>query len=172
MNVLQRGYSASHIVICLLVVVAGAWAQSGGTYHVTQSVIAGGGSTSTGGQFSVTATTGQSVAAQKGPGGTAANLGFWTPPDLSPTAATVGIAGRVLTADGTGLRNVVITVTDADGHSRTTRSASFGYYAFDGLPSGATYVVALTAKHFQFAEPTRVINLVDELTNLDFTALP
>lgn len=46
-------------------------AQSGGTYTITQSVVASGGSTaSSGGQFTIAGTMGQSVAGQPSTGGT------------------------------------------------------------------------------------------------------
>jgi len=90
---------------------------------------------------------------------------------LAPTAAGATVAGRVLTASGSGIRNVVIRLTDSTGQSRTTRTGSFGYYSFEDVTVGQTYVVSLAAKRFTFANPTQVITVNDNIGDLDFTAL-
>ena len=53
-------------------------AQSGGTFTITKSVIAGGGGNATGGTFSMDGTTGQSLAGTTSTGGTfSLQSGFW-----------------------------------------------------------------------------------------------
>ncbi len=49
---------------------------------------------------------------------------------LAPTAANVQIGGRVMTANGRGIRNVLVTLTNANGTSRTVITGNFGYYRF------------------------------------------
>jgi hypothetical protein len=44
----------------------------------------------------------------------------------TPTAAEVSIAGRVTTRDGRGIYRAMITVVDAQGHSRIALSNAFG----------------------------------------------
>ena len=88
--------------------------------------------------------------------------------DLSPTAASVSVAGRVTTDDGQGLRNAAITATDQSGVSITTRTSTFGYFRFDSLMAGQTYVVTVGSKRYQFVP--RVISPTEDLTDLDFTA--
>lgn len=89
-----------------------------------------------------------------------------------PTAAEVSITGRVLTADGQGIRNVRLTLTALDGTRRTVTTGSFGYYAFDGVEVGQTYVLEVASKRYTFANTTRVLNLQDHVSGLDFTAEP
>jgi hypothetical protein len=87
---------------------------------------------------------------------------------LSPTAATVSVSGRVFTPSGAGLRNAVVTLTDSNGVAVSARTASFGYYRFDNVEVGQTYVVSVASKRFTFTP--RVISVTDELTDLDFVA--
>ena len=46
----------------------------------------------------------------------------------------------------------------------------FGYYNSSGQ-AGASYIVSVQAKQYQFENPIRLINVVDELADVDFTAL-
>src|SRR5689334_18260756 len=89
----------------VLMFAAVAAAQSGGSFAITQSVIAGGGDTSAQANFSITGTIGQAVAGGNASApGFSISSGFWTG-TLAPTAATVGVSGRVLDAGGNPLRN-------------------------------------------------------------------
>lgn len=94
------------------------------------------------------------------------DFGFY----LAPTAASVSVGGRIQSADGRGIRNVVVTLTDADGQSVSTRTGAFGYYRFEGVEVGQTITVGVQAKQFNFNQPTRVISLEDAIEDLDFTA--
>jgi hypothetical protein len=92
---------------------------------------------------------------------------------LGTTAAAVSVGGRVLTSDGRGIANVVITVEDdALGQPLTTRTNAFGYYRFEGLATGRSYVVTANARHFTFAQPSVVVSPRDTMTDLNFTAQP
>lgn len=96
-----------------------------------------------------------------------------TPRDLVgapalPTAAGVSISGRVLTADGSGLRNAVVDLTDRNGTVQATRTSSFGYYRFENVTAGETYIVSVSSKRFTFAP--RVVTVSDDIADLDFTA--
>jgi len=145
-------------------------AQTGGTFEIKQSVIASGGSSnSAGGNFTLDGTIGQTNA-----GGSLQNSpfsiysGFLTPNLLAPTAATVSIGGRVLLTGGQGVRNVSLTLTNSRGETRNAVTGTFGYYRFMEVAVGETYILELRSKRFVFANPVRVINLTDELTNIDF----
>jgi hypothetical protein len=50
------------------------------------------------------------------------------------------------------------------------RSSSFGYYKFEDLPVGGIYILSVSAKRDAIANPTRVINLTEDLTAEDFVA--
>jgi predicted extracellular nuclease len=92
---------------------------------------------------------------------------------LIPTAANVSLAGRVLTSDGRGIRNAMISV---DGGSLTERlwaqTGTFGYYRFEGLVAGETYIITVNSGRFTFPMPTRVITIVEDLREANFIANP
>ncbi|MBK8305153.1 MAG: carboxypeptidase regulatory-like domain-containing protein, partial [Chloracidobacterium sp.] len=93
--------------------------------------------------------------------------GLWQTPVAAPTAAAVSISGRVLTTDGRGLRNGVVTITDQSGNARNVITGALGTYRFDDLATGATYVISVRSRRFSY-EP-RVVALTDELTGFDIT---
>ena len=147
------------------------WAQSGGNFSVTQSVTAGGGQSSAGGNFTAVGSIGQAAAGMNLTGGNfTVRGGFWTFSRLSPTAAQVSLGGRVLTAEGTGIRNVRVTLTASNGATRTALTASFGYYRFEDVPVGETYVVSVAAKRFTFSQPVVVCTIFEEIGDLNFIA--
>ena len=84
-----------------------------------------------------------------------------------PTAANVSLAGRVVTQFGNGANNAIITLTDDAGSVRTVRTGSFGYYRFDELATGRTYVIRVTGR---YTAAPRIVQLVDNLYDLDLIA--
>ncbi len=86
----------------------------------------------------------------------------------SPTAAGVTVAGRVTTANGIGVRNAVVQLTDSLGATRRAVTSAFGYYRFDDVEVGGTYTVAVASKRFTFIP--RIISLNDAIEDLDFAA--
>jgi hypothetical protein len=92
----------------------------------------------------------------------------WTGAALVPTAAGVQVSGRVLTPNGAGLRNARVMMTDTHGVTRTVLSSSFGYYVFDDVRAGETYVITVGSKRFTFTP--RTVQVLDELTDVDFVA--
>jgi hypothetical protein len=91
---------------------------------------------------------------------------------LGPTSAQVSVGGRVTTADGRGIRNVAIKLTAPNGTVRFVLSSSFGYFNFENVPAGETYVINATAKQFTFSQPTRVIFVSEDIKGINFTADP
>jgi hypothetical protein len=94
--------------------------------------------------------------------------GIWEISLLAPTAAGVSVSGRVLTSDGRGLVNARVTIADSNGAVRTVITSPFGYYRFDDVQSGGTYVMEVVSKRFKFA--SRVVSVTDNLADVDFTA--
>jgi subtilisin-like proprotein convertase family protein len=82
------------------------------------------------------------------------------------TAAGATVSGRVLTPDGYGLRNAIVTITDSTGMIRQTRTSSFGYYAFEGIEVGGTYVLSVGSKRYTFTPRTLTVN--DDVADFDF----
>jgi hypothetical protein len=159
------------IIIASLMLITLGHAQAGGDFVITQSVIAGGGGTSTaaGNAFTVTGTIGQPKAGDNSSGTTFnVKTGFWVP-EFAPTAAHVSISGRVTRLDGTGLNNAVLTLSDGTLTSpKIAISSSFGYFKFEGVEIGQVYVLTVTHRRFTFNEPVRFLNVVDELSGIDF----
>ena len=159
-------------IIILLLFGATIQAQTGGTFTVTQSVIAGGGGqNSTGGNFALDGAIGQAITGTGASGAFNVKSGFFTASaPLGTTAAAVSLSGRVRTAGGRGIMNVIVTLTGSDGVTRQTRTGSFGYFRFDDVTSGQTCLITVTAKRFTFENPTQIINIADSLAEINFTA--
>lgn len=91
--------------------------------------------------------------------------------ELTPTAGPADISGRVTTADGRPIKNVVVSVSGSGlPEPITILTNQFGRYSFDDLPSGQLYVVSVSSKRFAFSNSTRVINLEDDFLGADFIA--
>ena len=91
---------------------------------------------------------------------------------LAPTSSSADVSGRILTADGRGINNTILTLSLADGLVRRTRSSSLGYYRFDNIDTGQTGVLSIHSKRFTFATPNRVISISNDLSYVDFIAEP
>ncbi len=89
---------------------------------------------------------------------------------LAPTAATVSIGGRVTTMSGRGITNVRLSLTDSNGQVRTTTTTAFGYYRFDDVQAGETYILSATGKHYTFSQPLQVLNVNEETDAVNFIA--
>lgn len=86
------------------------------------------------------------------------------------TSASVEVGGRITTTSGNGIRNVRVTMTDANGNVRTALSSSLGYYRFTGVAVGANYVFTVSAKRYSFNQPVQSVNINGETENIDFVA--
>jgi hypothetical protein len=47
-------------------------------------------------------------------------------------------------------------------------TSAFGKYRFDNIPTGQTYIVTVRARRHNFAIPTRMVSVMDDLSNVDF----
>lgn len=149
-----------------------AQAQTGGNYTITQSVIANGGGTSAsaGNTYQVEGTIGQAMAGVTSTGANySVKSGFWTS-QLSPSAATVSIGGRVMVggANGKGIINVRVSVTDAGGTTRSVLTGIGGKYRFDDLEAGQIYIFTVAAKRYTFDLPTVVHSATENFDELNF----
>ena len=142
--------------------------QSGGTFVIQKSVIAGGGGQAAGGTFILDGTIGQSIAGTKSTGGGfELGGGFWG--GGAAPAADVTVSGRVLTPDGRSLRNAVVSLIDSLGVRRTATTSSFGLYSFASVRAGDTYIITVTSKRYRFTPQIMPIN--NSIANLDFFGL-
>lgn len=92
----------------------------------------------------------------------------FTNTQLVPSAATVSVSGRVFTSYGMSVGRARVIMTDQNGNLRTALTNNFGYYRFDEVEIGQTYVFNVVSKQYQFNP--RVVTLDDELADLDFIA--
>lgn len=163
------------ISVCfiLLVIVVSAFGQiaTGGSYSLDQAVIATGGGNSAAGNYAIEGTAGQSAAGTNGTGGAyALRGGFWNPL-AGPTAANVTISGRVLRDDGLGIRNIRVTINGNSLTSpRTALTSSMGYFTFEDIEVGQSYVITVSSKRYGFAQPSRIISVTESIADLLFSA--
>lgn len=129
-------------LICTIQILS--FAQSGGTFVIEKSVIAGGGGSTAGGTFGLDGTIGQSVAGTMSSGGVfSLDSGFW-----ASSAAPTIISGTVTygnTLATVFVSNVTITGAGSPGVMTTTAppGANAGQYFLSGFGAGS-YTVTPT----------------------------
>ncbi len=89
---------------------------------------------------------------------------------LNPTAANVAITGRALTAAGRGIGNVIIRLTDIDGNVKTAMTSPFGYYRFNDVTAGATYIISAASKRYKFNQPPQALSFNGDTNDINFIA--
>ena len=87
---------------------------------------------------------------------------------LPITAASVSVSGRILNGQR-GISRAIVQMTDQNGNVRMAKTNQFGYYRFDDVEVGQTYVVNIYSKRYRFT--SQVLNLTEEVSNLDFRSL-
>ncbi len=99
------------------------------------------------------------------------NLKFLNSP-TGPTAATATVSGRIRDVNGKSASRVNVTLTNlSTGESLTTRTNSLGRYTFEDVPTGGSYSLKVSSKRYVFSVNERVINLLEDLTDANFTAM-
>ena len=165
---MNNKYTAFCLIGLILSMLMPVGAQSGGTFVIQKSVVAGGGGASSGGAFVETGTIGQPVAgATSAGGGFSVSGGFWTIGAVP--ASNVTISGRVLTSDGAGLKNASVTLMNSQGVSMRVITTSFGSFTFLNVATGDSYLVTVVSKRFRFAQKNLFVT--DNVSNFDFIGL-
>ena len=89
---------------------------------------------------------------------------------LVPSAAPVTISGRATNAAGYGIGRVSILLSGGPLiEPRRAITSAFGYYRFDDVPPGFTYLVEASGKNHVFK--SRTVNAEDNITDCDFIEL-
>lgn len=96
---------------------------------------------------------------------------FALTPSGVATAATVTVGGQILNADGRGIMNATVNLTDSLGQTRTIRTSSFGYFRFPEVSAGETYFISVSSKRYTFAEPTRIVTPNESISDLNFISI-
>lgn len=88
---------------------------------------------------------------------------------IGPVAANAGISGRVTDQKGNGISRARVTITGTNGEPSSVLTNSFGYYRFESLAVGQTYVIETNRKGYAFSP--RVVTLQEEVTDADIIAI-
>ncbi|HEX8369386.1 MAG TPA: pectinesterase family protein [Pyrinomonadaceae bacterium] len=90
---------------------------------------------------------------------------------LIPTAAAVTVAGQVLDAGGRGIAKAQVIVIDSTGNpiARAVTNA-FGYFVFDGITAGETYIISVASKRHTFTSPAQAVNVNEDVSGILFVA--
>lgn len=86
----------------------------------------------------------------------------------APIVGNASVSGRILTADGAGLRSALVKLTCANGDFVTKRTNAFGYFQFDEIAAGQTVVISVSAINYTFSP--QIVNVNDNVADLIFTA--
>jgi hypothetical protein len=87
------------------------------------------------------------------------------------TAATASIAGQLTTSDGRPISGGMVTLTDGPV-TRIAISNPFGYYRFDDVATGRTYVIGAGSKRYFFPNSPIAMTIGGDLLDLNFLASP
>jgi hypothetical protein len=90
---------------------------------------------------------------------------------LAPSAAEVSVSGRVTDSKGQGISRTVVSLTDTNGNIHTALTSTFGYYRFDDVAAGQSYLLQAASKKAQFANNPRFLNVVDNVVDENFNVL-
>lgn len=74
----------------------------------------------------------------------------------------------MLTATGQNVSNAKVFLTDTQGVKRSAISNGFGYYSFEGITVGETYILSVVSKRYAFTPQGVTVN--EELTALNLIA--
>ncbi|MGI8639828.1 MAG: carboxypeptidase-like regulatory domain-containing protein [Pyrinomonadaceae bacterium] len=89
---------------------------------------------------------------------------------LAPTAASVTVSGRVVTAKGRGIFRAQVSLTDSGGETRRVYTNPFGFYRFDDVPAGETYIISANHRFLQFTQNAQVRFIGEDTFEIDFLA--
>ncbi len=87
---------------------------------------------------------------------------------FAPTTANVSVSGKVLSPKGGGVSRATVMMTDQEGNTQTVRTNNFGYYNFDSVAAGKTYIINVFSKSYQYTP--QVVSVNDAVSDLDFYA--
>ena len=90
-----------------------------------------------------------------------------------PTAGYAYISGRVTDAYGRPISRALISAARiSNGEIRYVYTNSFGYYRFEELQAGESYVMTVRAARYRFDPASVAIGLTEDVSDLNFNALP
>ncbi|MEP6847711.1 MAG: carboxypeptidase-like regulatory domain-containing protein [Acidobacteriota bacterium] len=94
-----------------------------------------------------------------------------TPKASAAVMATVAtISGRVVDVRGRGIGRAMMSISDMTGHSMGAVTNPFGYYRLANITVGSAYVIRVSGKHFIYSQGTRAIEVMDDVSDIDFVS--
>lgn len=85
-------------------------------------------------------------------------------------AANAGVGGRVADSSGNGIGRAQVKISGGELNEPIyVLTSPFGYFNFE-VPAGQTYTITVNSKTHTFSNPTRVITVSDDVTDLTFSA--
>jgi len=89
------------------------------------------------------------------------------------TASGVSVGGSITTARGRGISKTYVMLSGGGLKEPVYAMTNpFGYYKFEDIPAGQTYIISVIAKRYRFTEPTRALSINDSIAGVDFVAEP
>ena len=86
------------------------------------------------------------------------------------TAAGATVSGRVVTADGRGIRNVQLTMTSSNGETRTVNSTAAGNFRFTDAAAGEIYIFTVNSKRYKFTQSSQTRSVTGDVSDIEFVA--
>ena len=85
-----------------------------------------------------------------------------------PTSAMVSISGRVILPNGKGVSRARVSIIGTNGQPRTALTNFAGYYRFESIKAGESYIFNISSKLHSFSP--QIITINENLNGLNFTA--
>ncbi|HLM62622.1 MAG TPA: carboxypeptidase-like regulatory domain-containing protein, partial [Pyrinomonadaceae bacterium] len=90
----------------------------------------------------------------------------------APTAATAPLGGQIISEFGQVAKGIVVKLLRiSDGTVRETVTNTRGFYLFDDIVTGDTYIITPTRRGFRFLPDNVVYSHVEERFDINFTAV-
>lgn len=99
------------------------------------------------------------------------NSSEFFPVIFTPTSAGVEVSGRVTTANGRPIELARLTLTDDTGNSRVVTTSRFGYFKFTDVEAGRTYILKIEHRGHSFSNPSRLLAVLDTISDIEFVAI-
>jgi hypothetical protein len=87
----------------------------------------------------------------------------------APAPVFVSVGGRVTTATNRGVSKASVTLSSPEGgDTRTVTTDTAGFYRFDNVQTGKTYIFQPSSKHYQFVPKT--VSVTGAMNDVNFVA--
>lgn len=88
-----------------------------------------------------------------------------------PLAANISISGRIINSNGNGIAKVRVSLTNQQGETRILQTNPFGFYKFEEVAAGETYVISINHKRYVFNPSSQVLNVSENVEDVNFVSL-